>query len=236
MRALVLCLVLAAAPMAGAQDGPRPGGPHVIVTGEGRVARAPDMAMVGIGVEAQASEPGAATDALAARIGPVMDALGEAGVASEDIRTGTLELHAVYRGEHGGPQEGREIAGYRAESLLTVTLRRTGEIGRVVGAAIAAGANRLDGIGFALSDPRAAEDAALEEAAADARRKAALLAKAAGRPLGPVLSIVESGGGGMPSPMRMQMEARASVSDVPVAPGEIDVTASLRMTFGLGAP
>ncbi len=233
MRALLAILWLVAATAAPAQEGTGPGGADVVVTGQGQVTRAPDRADLRLGVIAEAEDPEAAAAALAARIEPVIAALRDAGIAQEDIQTGTLGLAPVYADRPEGPSSRREILGYRAESLLSVGIDEIDGIGRVVGAAIAAGANRLDGIGFSLGDPQQAEDEALRRAVADAARKAALVADAAGRSLGPVLQVVEEGGRG-PAPMMMRMEAAASSADIAVAPGEIEVTASVRATFGLG--
>jgi uncharacterized protein len=236
MRTLATMLMLAVASPAAAQEEPAPSAPHLAVSGEGRVAQAPDLAHLRIGVVAEADGPEAAAEALAARIAPVVDALLAADVAAADIQTGTLDLRPVHADAPAGPQAGPEITGYRAESLLSLEIRRLDAVGRIVGAAIAAGANRLDGIAFALSDPQAARDAALARAVADATRKAALVADAAGRGLGPVLSVIEAGGGTPLPMMMMQMEARASGADIAVARGEIEVTAAVRMIFGLADP
>ncbi len=233
MRALLVILWLGMAAAAPAQEAVGTEGPRVVVTGEGQVSRAPDRADLRLGVVAEAEAAEDAVSALAARIGPVIGALVEAGIAEAAIQTGTLGLAPVYAEGPAGPGTGREIAGYRAESLLAVEIGRPEEIGRVVGAALAAGANRLDGIGFRLSDPRAAAEEALSRAVADAVRKAERVAEAAGRTRGAVLQIVEQDGGGPPQ-MMMRMEAGAA--DIAVAPGEIEVTATVRASFGLDGP
>ncbi len=70
--------------------------------------------------------------------------------------------------------------------------------GALIDAAVAAGANTIYGPSLSRSDADALYDQALEKAVADAKDRAALLAKAAGRELGRVTAIVESGSTAVP--------------------------------------
>ena len=77
---------------------------------------------------------------------------------------------------------------------------------------------------------------ALKAAFDDAKSKAALLAQAAGRTLGPAISITE--GGGMPSPpprpYGMVMAAKAeAVSEVPVESGTQENAYTVSVVFEL---
>ncbi|TMV59997.1 DUF541 domain-containing protein, partial [Thioclava sp. BHET1] len=89
----------------------------------------------------------------------------------------------------------------------------------------------FSGLSFGLKDDAKAQDEARAAAVKDAMAKAKLFAGAAGLRLGPVRTITEEGGGGAPMPM-MKTFARAA-SPVPVASGEVTVTASVSMVFGL---
>ncbi len=229
MKAAILMAALVAAGAGQAQQARPDAEPQVTVAGEGQVAAAPDLATVRLGVVAEAGAAAAATEALSADLGPVIDALVAEGVAPADIETGTLVLSPVYA-EPAPDGRAPEIGSYRAESLVSVELRRTADLGRILATAVEAGANRIDGVSFALSDPDAVADAALADAMADAMRKAGVIAEAAGMGLGPVRSIAETGGGG-PGPI--MMEARAAMADVPIAPGRIETTARLSVTFDL---
>ena len=88
------------------------------------------------------------------------------------------------------------MVAYQADNTVTVRVREIAQLGGTIDALAGAGANRLYGIGFEVSEPRAALDAARREAVADARAKAELFAEAAGVTLGPVISIREGGMGG----------------------------------------
>jgi uncharacterized protein YggE len=70
---------------------------------------------------------------------------------------------------------------------------------------------------------------------AEARRRAELLAGAAGAGLGAVLTIDETGGGAPgPQPMpRAKMAMMATANDVPTSPGEQQLQASVQVTWEL---
>ena len=72
---------------------------------------------------------------------------------------------------------------------------------------------------------------ALEAAMADARLSAETLAVAAGRSLGKVTSVVESGGA---TPVPMFEKAAVSDSGTPIEAGTQQTTASVTVTFALG--
>ena len=230
MRSLVAIAVLAVglAGTARAQDEPA----ALVVNGQGVSTAAPDMATLRTGVLGEGESAGDAIDALSAGLDPVMAALAEAGIAPVDIQTGSLQLSPVYDDsevEPRGPGTPPRIVGYRAESLLSVRVRDLDALSGVIDRVVTEGANRLDGIGFGLADPVAAEDAALAAAVEDAMRRAAVMAAAAGRRLGPILEVTETGGGGQPTMMRAAMESDA----VAIAPGELEIQQQVRLRIAL---
>ena len=119
--------------------------------------------------------------------------------------------------------------------MLMVRVRDLSILGEVLDAVARDGANSFEGLTFGLADPAAAGDAARRAAVADARRKAALYAEAAGVALGPLLSFAESGGA--PVPQMMARAEMAMASDaVPVAPGELTLTQRVTLTYALSEP
>ena len=230
--ALALCAALAAPPLAAplaAQEADPAG--RLVVTGEGRSAAAPDMAVLRLGAQAEAEEAAAALDAASRAARALIEALRAAGVAEADIQTSELALHPRY-----APRDGMEdaVTGYVASNVVTARLRDLDALGDTLDAAAEAGANRIDGLSFALSDPDAARDEARRRAVADARTAAETLAEAAGLPLGPVLRIEE--GGGDPGPFPAADLARAESLSVPIARGEVETLARVRVVYALGAP
>ena len=87
----------------------------------------------------------------------------------------------------------------------------------------------------AVTDPARGRDQGLRAAFEDARAKAALLAAAAGRTLGPALAITEGTAPNvMPRPIAMQaMAMKAAVSEVPVESGSEELTFAVSVVFAL---
>lgn len=119
---------------------------------------------------------------------------------------------------------------YTATNSVEVTIRNLDTAGKVLSAATSAGANQLYGIRFEIEDPSALQATAREKAVADARARAERLAQLAGVKLGPAVSITELDGGGGPVPMfaMAKMESAA-----PVERGELTVTSTVQIVFGL---
>ena len=80
-----------------------------------------------------------------------------------------------------------------------------------------------------MSDPTDLAAEARRDAVRDAAARAETLAGAAGVSLGPLQSLTEGGGDGGPAPiMRGAMMAEAAV---PLAEGEIDITARVTLVY-----
>lgn len=220
LSALILVLGLAVPLSAGAETlSP----PVLSVTGTGTVEAAPDMATVTIGVTTQGQT---ASDALAANsevLAAVMARLTTAGIEGRDMQTSNLSVSPNWTGYDSAVPT---ISGYVAINTLTIRVRQIDGLGPVVDAAVSEGANTLNGLYFGLADEEPVLNEARTLAVADARARAELLATAAGVTLGRVLSISEGGTGFDPMPAY-----RAEAATLPVAQGEIGLTATVTMVF-----
>lgn len=198
MAALAAAVLLAAAVARGPQVAASGEGGQperlIRVTGTGKVTAVPDMAVVDLAVEAQD------------RASRVVKGLG---VAEKDVQTSRIGLYPLYgeskpEREPGPPR----VVGFRAGNGVRVVVRDLAKVGAVVDAAVSAGANRVEGVLFQLSDPGPWWDRALELPVADARRQAELAARVAGVEVRGVRSIT-----------------------VPVEPGVLELTASVEVVF-----
>ena len=223
LSALILstALALPLATTASAEDAVR----SISVTGTGTIEAAPDMATLMIGVTTQGktaaealAENSKATDAVIAR-------LTASGIAARDMQTSNLSINPNWTGYDSSTPT---ISGYVASNMLTVRVRALDTTGAVLDAAVADGANTLNGMTFGLADPEPAYKEARKEAVTDARAKAELLATAAGVKLGQVLSISDAGA--MTDPAPMYRDAVAA-SPVPVVGGELGLVASVAVTW-----
>jgi uncharacterized protein YggE len=223
--AVVLGLVVAAVATvavlqpggAGAVD-PPPTTDTVTVSGNGVVLAVPDRAEISAGVETRAPTAKAALQANAAAMADVLDALRAGG--GRDVTTQTVSLSTSFD-DQGTPN------GFVASNIASATVVFS-KAGALIDAAVAAGANTVYGPSPSRSDADALYREALAKAVADAGGRAAVLAKAAGRELGRVTAISESGAA--PVPVFAKAAADAST---PVESGPQETTASVSVTYEL---
>lgn len=225
----VMVLVALGAPGGVAAQEAAAQAPAIIVTGEGRVEAAPDMATLHIGVRARAETPGAALEEMSDRAGAVLARMEAAGIAARDLQTSELRLAPVWQRDRDEPEP--RLIGHEATTRVTVRLRDLAGLGAVLDAAVADGADSFDGLEFGIAEPRALADEARRRAVADALRKAELYAEAAGVPLGPVSRITEAATG-TPRPMMLRDAPMAMEAAVPIAEGELEITARVTLHFG----
>lgn len=198
------------------------------VTGSATVNVVPDMATITLGVTTMGDTAASAMAANNEAVSGVIARLIAAKVADRDMQTSNLSLNPNWVANAAG--DGQVIKGYVASNLLTVRIKALETTGTVLDAAITDGANTLNGLTFGLANPRPTEDEARKAAVADAMARAKVLADAAGAKLGLIQSITE-GGAAEPGPLPMfkAMDAAA----VPVAAGEVGISASVTIVWAL---
>src|SRR6188472_2704617 len=223
--AVVLGLVVAAvAAVAVLQPGgaeavdPPPSTDTVTVNGEGVVLAVPDRAEISAGVETRAPTARAALQANASAMADVLAALRSAG--GTDVTTQSVSLSTSFD-DKGSPN------GFVASNIASATVAFA-KAGALIDAAVAAGANTVYGPSPSRSDADALYREALAKAVADAGGRAAVLAKAAGRELGRVTAISESGAAAVPV-----LAKAAADASTPVESGPQETTASVSVTYEL---
>ncbi|QPH55407.1 SIMPL domain-containing protein [Pontivivens ytuae] len=225
---LLIALLLPAAPAALAQEEPAPR--IVSVEGYGEVFAAPDMATVRIGVSSRADTAAAALRENNEAMQQLFDVLDTAGIVGADRQTAGLSLFEV-RGRRDEGTGEYPIIGYDANNTLVVRVTKLSQLGTVLDDLTQAGANNIQGINFGVLETAALEEEARRLAVQDAVSRATLYVETAGAALGPVQSISERGSA-RPQPMPMVAMERAMVADaVPVAEGEVGITARVGVTF-----
>lgn len=226
LLASAVILALTAATAAPADSAP----PRTLtVTGTGTAKAAPDEASFSTGVVSQAASAGQALAANSRAMNAVIAALEKQGVAEKNIQTSDLSLDPQYQSCKPGVVCPQRIVGYQVSNTVHVTVDLA-KAGPVLDALVASGSNRIDGISFAIHDPKPLLNRARNEAVNDALDKARLYAKAAGVSLGPILSIREDGS--FPETVRVTgFRAMAMAAPPPVAGGEESVSASVSITW-----
>lgn len=219
--------VLSLAPARAAEDAPR----AVTVVGEGLAAAAPDVAIVTGGVVTRDKTASGALKANAAAMNKVLGAVKQAGVEDRDVGTAGLSVQPQY--DDDGSGRSMKLVGYEARNVVTIRARAIDRFGELVDALVGAGANQIENLAFDVSDRERKLDHARGAAVADARRKAELLAAAAGAKLGPVMSIDEDAGYSEPAqPYARSMKAMDAAS-TPIAKGELELRARVTVRWGI---
>ena len=226
--ALAASLLLAAAALAGvarpegahAVDGAVPSTDSITVSGNGSVIAVPTIAVLSLGADTRAASAKAALSANARQMRQVIDAVRAAG--GRELRTQSVSLSQVL-GQNGEP------AGFAASNVVSATVE-VDRAGAVIDAAVDAGANQVNGPTMSVADVGKLYRQALKAAVGDARLSAETLAAAAGRPLGKVTSVVESGG---TAPIPMFEKAAVSDAGTPIESGTQQTTASVTVTVAL---
>jgi uncharacterized protein YggE len=204
------------------------------VTGVGEVMVQPDLATLQFAVETTgltAREAGAANADL---MDVVIQALTREGVSRQDIQTSGYSLFPEYAPPmRGNEADAPRITGYRAMNQVSVRTRRLDQVGTLIDAGLAAGANRLNGVGFELRDSGEAESRALEMAVERARQTAQTMASALQVNLGPIIDASTN-----PEPPRpmyravgREMMAMDAAAVTPIEPGEQTVRATASLVF-----
>ena len=185
MFAILLCLaILALGTGAALADGTK-----LSVTGSGTVLVESDLAIVTVGVQETSKDVLEAQSTVNEKIAAIKQALLDAGVEESEINTDSINIYANY--DYSDNTE--VIVGYTARNSLSVRTTDIDNVGALIDAAFAAGANTLDNVQFTVQDDTQAREQALTMAVEDARRKADVLASAAGLQVASIERISEGG-------------------------------------------
>ncbi|MEP2717939.1 SIMPL domain-containing protein [Pseudophaeobacter sp.] len=206
---------------------------QLVVTGEGRVVVAPDLAVITLGVGKEAAEASEAMGLVSEDMAAVVTELRSAGIAEKDMQTEQISLHPVWSNSGSYDDDNpRRITGFAASNTLTLRVRDLEELGAVMDRVLRAGANQFQGLRFDVTDHASLQDQMRASAVADARHKAEILAQAAGVTLGPVRMITDTAQNDGHPMVAMEMARGGSM---PIESGELSFSHSVQVIFGLQA-
>jgi uncharacterized protein YggE len=222
----------------------------ITLSGHGEVSAVPDLANVSFTIKKDAKTVKEAQEGVAVVEKASLDFLKENKVEEKDIKTINASFNPKYEyrysskgilpcTEYGCPPRpgSNVIVGYEAYENITVKVRNTDDVGKIMQGLGGLGVSDLNGPNFSIDDEDALKAEAKKEAIDDARAKAKVLAKNLGVRLGDVMSF--SDGTEYPQPMyygkdMMMAEGdfRATAS-VPasIPKGENTITSDVSITF-----
>jgi uncharacterized protein len=204
--------------------------PRIVTSGEAQVRVTPDRATILVGVQTRAATAAAAGSANARTQKAILDTLKAMGLMADQIATQNYSVNPEMQyPPSGGP--GR-VVGYTVSNVVRVELRRIEQVGPVVDASLAKGANQINSIQFSSSNASEARRTAMADAVRDARADAEVLAKAAGGSVGTVIEITSNAPPIRPmySEVMMRGVAKADAA-TPIEPGEQVISAMVSVIW-----
>lgn len=204
----------------------------ITAQGHGEVKVKPDIALLTLTVTTQSAHQAEAVQQNAARTTSLLAALRGAKLAEKDIQTQSYTVQPQYDYKPSPPV----LTGYQVQNSVQATVRDLTKVGYVLDKATAGGASEVGGVSFDLSDRAAAQSEALSRAVGSAKRKASVMADAAGVRLGRLLTLTEGGDAPPVRPLYAMraLAAPAAAPETPIADQQITVTADATLVYAMG--
>lgn len=162
---------------------------RLTVSGSGETRVSADTAVISLGVSARNKDVLKAQQTVNETISAIRKNLIAQGVPEEHMNTEFINIYALY--DYSGDQE--QLAAYSANSTLAIRVTDMQSVGSLIDLAFASGANTLNGISFSASDTEEAKNTAMKKAVENAKKKAEVLAEAAGLKITGIESMAENG-------------------------------------------
>jgi uncharacterized protein len=198
------------------------------VFGAGSVSAEPDVARVRLAVDLIEQTPDKAFAAANEAVSRVREVVREHGISEAAVSESRLRLTSAFDG-YGAS---RKFLGYQCQAAFVVESADLAGLQQLLIDVVQAGAHRVDGVEFDVTNKAELRDKARAEAVKSARRKAEVYATACGVSVGPVIHIQDvdpeshvglyrgHGGGG-------------AESAADLAPGQVLVEAAVLLGFSL---
>jgi uncharacterized protein YggE len=202
----------------------------IFVSGTGKVRITPNIATANVGVEITTGTLAEATSQANSKMNAIITRLKGLGIAEKDIQTTSYNITPLTQQPRPGVTPA--ITGYRVHNQLSITIRKIEDVGKVLDAVVAAGANNVYGISFGVDDPAPYQQQARAAAIKAAQDKARQLAQAANVTLGKVISISEGGAVSVPM-VRTVSAVMSGEGTVPIETGELEISVTVEMRFAI---
>ena len=219
------CALLLAVPAAAAER-------TIDVDGYGEAMAKPDAAEISVAVIANATTASDAMALVSSKAAVLLKTVASHNIPEKNIQTGNVSLNPVYQRIKNSTSQEAKIIGYTASIDHRILVTQLDNLGLLLDGVLRAGADRLNGLRFLVTDPATMQAEARRKAIDNAFVVAKQLTAAAGVQLGDVMSITQSSGGRSVSQQRM-MSAIESHQGVPVMPGQVAERARVHIIFAI---
>ena len=160
-----------------AQQVPATNEKTVSATGTATTSVDPDLLNINFGVETEAKTAKEAMNANSEAMAQIVAAIKKLGITEDELGTTGFNIYPVYK-DITDPITGiyirSELSGYRVSNILSVKTTQLTLASSILDTAVEAGANRVDGVYFALSPKTqlAVQNDLIEQAVLNAKSKA----------------------------------------------------------------
>lgn len=211
----------------------------ITITGEAKGDKKSETASYSVSVSASNDDKQTATDEVNKKMNEIISKVKDFGIQDKDIKTQNISVQ-----ENQGIEimtycvdcpDKSQIKKWQASNSIEIKLEDASKASAFTDLLNSTSATSVYGPNFGLTDVNESSDELLEEAINDARTKAEKVAKAAGRRLGKVITVSESGGYGPIYPMTMEAKGRGGDTSIPtpIEPGTQTVYKSVTVVFEL---
>jgi len=229
MRILMIFFCLICASSLSAEEQRR----QMSISAVGTVTADPDMARIQIGVQSLGKTAANVLDENSAKMQAILELLSAEGVEDKDVQTTQFGISPQWeRRNNNAVNTAPRIVGYVVNNSVSVRLRELPKLGAILDKVTSSGANSIGPIQFDVANRAELLDEARVLAVKTAKARAELLAGAAEVELGDLLLVTE-GHSSNPRPIMARAEASFAADAVPIAQGELDIRASVTLTYEL---
>lgn len=204
--------------------------PQISVSGEGKVKVTPDQAVIAIGVQNTGKDAKEVKTLNDETIDKVIKFLKKSNIPASDYKTTNVNLFKNYDYE-------KKKYSYQANQTISITLKDLSKYDQIMSGLNENGVNNISGVEFKSSKMDEFEKEARKKAMLNAKQKAIDYVSVLGQKIGKALLISDNSQTYYPQPLykggMMAMAAGDSESRETLAVGEIEINATVNVTFVL---
>ena len=204
----------------------------VTVTGEAKSVQKNQIASFTAGVTSLKDNKAVAVEEVNTKMAALVKSIKDFGIDDNDIKTQNINVYQENEAYLDSGVSRTKKGQWRVNNSVRIVLKDVSKAGSLTDLLTASGATEVNGPSFSFEDTNSAEKDLFAAAVKDAKEKAELLAKAAERKLGKVVTISEGSGGVNYPIMSAKADSFAGAGAV-VEPGSTSISKSLTVVFEL---
>ena len=210
----------------------------ITFSGHGEVTAVPDIANIYFTISKESKTVKEAQTLVAQIEKKSLDFLKQNSVLEKDIKTANASFNPKY--DYGQiycikylcPQKSPVIIGYQASESITVKIRNTDDVGKIMQGLGTLGVTDLNGPNFSIDNEDGLKAEARKKAINEAKEKAKVLAKDLDIRLGKITSFNESGNYPLPMYAKTMMDSVSKGSTPASVPkGENIISSDITITY-----